>query len=100
MALPPPKSHRITLDTAVQHTKRNPNKGRKGGMFLRKDLDDLLAQPGCSGLRFYYGQAANGADSLILVGVDADGNDMADGVLLDDHFLCPPFCNANSPLNS
>jgi hypothetical protein len=37
---------------------------------------------------------------LILVGVDADGNDMADGVLLDEHFLCPPFCNANSPLNS
>jgi len=100
MALPPPRSHRITLAEAAEQTGRRPNKALKGGMFLRKDLDDLLAQPGCSGLRFYYGQDKSGASSLILVGVDADGNDMEDGVLMDVHYPCPPVCGDANSLNT
>jgi hypothetical protein len=100
MALPSPKGHGIPLSEAATQTKRSRDSSHKGGMFLRKELDDLLAQPGCSGVRFYYGLDANGQDSLILVGVDKDGNDMVNGVLIDGSFPCPPFCGGGNSLNS
>jgi len=100
MALPAPKSHRITLNDATDQARRSPKGPHKGGLFLRKDLDDLLAQPGCAGLRYYYGRKADGADTLILVGVDADGNDLVQGVVMEDSFLCPPVCGAANALNS
>ncbi|HSE52864.1 MAG TPA: hypothetical protein VLB00_11805 [Gemmatimonadales bacterium] len=110
MALPDPKSHRISLDDAAAQARRHrggpPTRGvaggdpHKGGLFLRAELDQLLAQPGCAGLRFYYGRKDDGQDTLILVGVDEKGNDMENGVLLEDHFLCPPICGTANALNS
>jgi hypothetical protein len=100
MALPDPKSHRISLDEAAAQAKRHRGGPHKGGMFLRAELDQLLAQPGCAGLRFYYGRKADGQDTLILVGVDEKGNDMEQGVLLEDHFLCPPWCGSANALNT
>ena len=100
MALPDPKGHRIPLADAVAQAKRFRASLRKGGLFLRKDLDDLLAQPGCAALRFYYGRAEDGSDTLILVGSDEKGNDMTNGVIMEEHFPCPPICNDSSPLNS
>lgn len=72
----------------------------KGGSFLRKEVDELMAQPGCAGLRFYYGRTAEGMNTVILVGFDERGNDMTNGVVLENHFNCPPFCSDSSPLNS
>ena len=100
MALPNPKSHGISLSDAAAQTKRANDGKLKGGLFLRKELDALLAQPGCSGVRYYYGVDANGADSLILVGVDKEGNDMVNGVMMNTPFPCPPFCGAANSLNS
>lgn len=100
MALPDPKSHRIALAEAAAQARRFPKGQHKGGLFLRKELDELLAQSGCAGLRFYYGRKADGQDSLILVGVDNEGNDMVQGVVLEDHFLCPPLCGNANALNS
>src|SRR5688500_2552441 len=100
MALPDPKSHRISLDEAAAQTKRGRGGQHKGGMFLRAELDQLLAQPGCAGLRFYYGRKTDGQDTVILVGVDEKGDDMEQGVLLEDHFLCPPWCGSANALNS
>jgi hypothetical protein len=100
MALPSPKGHRIPLDVAIAQTKRFRASLHTGGLFLRKELDELLAQPGCAALRFYYGRTADGVDTLVLVGSDEKGNDITSGVVLEDHFLCPPFCNESSPLHS
>ena len=100
MPLPSPKGHRIPLSEAAEQTKRYRDSMSKGGLFLRGELDDLLAQPGCSGLRFYYGRDKDGMDTLILVGVDKDGNDIVNGVLLDLHFPCPPVCGGGNQLNS
>ena len=69
MPLPSPKGHRIPLSEAAEQTKRYRDSMSKGGLFLRGELDDLLAQPGCSGLRFYYGRDKDGKDTLILLGV-------------------------------
>jgi hypothetical protein len=99
MALPEPKGHRIPLSEAVAQTKRFRENLHNGGLFLRQEIDELLAQPGCAGLRFYYGRSAEGANTLILIGADTKGDDMTD-VVLDVHFPCPPYCNDVSPLNS
>ena len=100
MALPDPKSHRISLEDAAAQTRRSRGGPHKGGMFLRAELDQVLAQPGCAGLRYYYGRKADGQDSLILVGVDEKGNDMEQGVLLEESFLCPPICGTTNVLNA
>ncbi|HEV8195457.1 MAG TPA: hypothetical protein VGP87_02355, partial [Gemmatimonadales bacterium] len=86
MALPDPKSHRISLEEAVAQAKRYRENMTKGGLYLRKDVDDLLAQPGCAALRFYYGRTPEGRDTVILVGSDEKGSDMTNGVLLEFHF--------------
>ena len=100
MALPDPKSHRISLEDAAAQTRRSRGGPHKGGMFLRAELDQLLAQPGCAGLRFYYGRKTDGQETVILVGVDEKGDDMLQGVLMEEHFLCPPICGAANALNS
>lgn len=99
MALPDPRSHRISLTDATAQTKQRSG-SVKGGFFHRKELDDLLAQPGCAGLRFYYGRKADQRDTIVLVGVDGDGNDLVQGVILEDHFDCPPWCGNANALNS
>jgi hypothetical protein len=100
MALPDRKSHRVALDEAAAQAKRARDGGIKGGYFHRKDLDDLLAQPGCVGIRYYYGRKGDGQDTLIVVGVDTAGDDIAKGVVMEDSFLCPPICGSANALNS
>ncbi len=104
MPLPNPKDHRIPLEAAAAQTKSHRDSAGKdavkGGLFLRKSVDELLAQPGVAGVRFYFGRNATNAPTVILAGVDQAGNDLVNGVLLDEHFYCPPFCGTANPLNS
>jgi hypothetical protein len=58
----------------------------------------VLAQPGCAGLRFYFGTKPDGSLALVLVGMDENEKDMTDGVIVEDFFPCPPFCDATSLL--
>jgi hypothetical protein len=44
------------------------------------------------------GLTDNNKITLVLVGVDVSGNDLTNGVILDDLAGCPPFCSINSPL--
>ena len=96
--------HRITLRQAAALTRRHREWAgpatEKGGMFTRELLDRLLAQPGCLALRYYHGRHADGRYAMVLVGVDAKGNDMERGVLLENHFPCPPICGGDGELNS
>jgi hypothetical protein len=71
----------------------------KAAMFWRAGgIDELLAQKGCAGIRIYYGLNAKGAPAPVLVAVDAEGNDLAGGTVLEEHLPCPPVCSASSPL--
>ncbi|AWM14155.1 hypothetical protein NHF50_09880 [Flavobacterium sp. NRK F10] len=60
----------------------------------------ILNQEGCMGIRLY-----NGYDedlerfSPVLIGVDAEGNDMT-AVIIDRTAPCPPDCDTNSLLNN
>ncbi|MCU7547707.1 hypothetical protein OCK74_01215 [Chitinophagaceae bacterium LB-8] len=86
--------------------------------FDRSAIDFLLQQPGCVKLRIYFGMEDDDKVSLVIVGVDAEGNDILTpvslnksssateaGEMLTDPIVengtkCPPTCPVNSPLNS
>jgi hypothetical protein len=116
--LPPKRDHRIKLRKArewIRHYRRASPGGEHGGFFHIKPVLELLAQPGCAGLRYYHAVDGDGDYHVILVGVDGEGNDIVrrtvvtnprpgakmspasltgggDAILLDDHFRCPPWC--------
>jgi hypothetical protein len=68
-------------------------------MFPRAAVQALLAQKGCEGLRYYFGRKDDGSSALVLVGVDADGNDMTSGEILEWSYPCPPVCGDPGDLN-
>jgi hypothetical protein len=61
---------------------------------------DILSQKGCVGIRIYNGLDASGVMHAILVGVDANGNDLYNGKIYQYSVLCPPICPPKNPLNS
>ena len=74
-----------------------------GGYFGCDAINAILAQTGCVGIRYYYGLNESGTESvpvLILVGVDADGNDLYEGELAEIAITCPPVCGSSNSLNS
>jgi hypothetical protein len=71
--------------------------------FNADDVRLLLSQPGCVGFRIRYGMDDKLWLHAILVGVDANGNDIViqnpgfglkddGGYVLEDSFRCPPDC--------
>lgn len=66
----------------------------------RNKLMEILNQDDCMGVRIYYGIGDDGKKNLILVGAEADENDMVDGIIVEKVFGCPPRCSERNPLNS
>jgi hypothetical protein len=62
--------------------------------------NDLLAQDGCVGIRIYNAIDEAGKMTNVLVGVDADGNDLFNGTLINRGILCPTHCSSKNKLNS
>jgi hypothetical protein len=97
------EDHAITLDQAVKYIenfKSNPTApSMKGAFFGRGILDKILAQPGCLGIRYYYAKKDDGSATVVLAGVDTDGNDIEQGVLAEMPIPCPPFCPSSGQLS-
>ena len=72
----------------------------KGHYFGGKAISDILAQTGCVGIRIYYAMDDDGVQQLIVVGVDANENDMCEGLLAERSMPCPPYCGNANCLNS
>lgn len=70
--------------------------------FDKDDVEKLLAQPNCNGLRAYLGLDENDKVILVLVGVNENDEDIYLGVdtLLNRAIRCPSMCPPSSPLNS
>jgi hypothetical protein len=101
MPLPEKRDHRIKLAEATELTAKHRKEGAGGGnaeFFHREAFDQLLAQPGCAGIRIYRGKGAKGEHHSIMVGVDATGADMVKGGVMQQGLPCPPYCDAESPL--
>jgi hypothetical protein len=112
--------HRISLETAIAMTTRYRAQkdtilapglpGRDllpiSETFDRAAFDGLLAQPGCTGVRIYYGMNESLQLRAVIVGVNAKDEDILptqtapDAEILDISKLCPPVCAPASPLNT
>lgn len=93
----------INLTEAIRLThnyQNSPISNNQPISFLveRNEILSLLNQPNCNDFRIYMGLTDNNKITLILVGLDESGNDLTNGVILDDLGGCPPFCSINSPL--
>jgi hypothetical protein len=72
----------------------------------RNVIENILAQPGCVGIRMFHAQNELGIRQLVLVGVDNKGNNILQfntigengemlkkkGIVADRSRLCPPYC--------
>jgi len=99
MAKPPERKHKITKAEA-KALMAKPPKGlaTKGGYFPKDAVQAILDQPGCTGLRFYYGTNPDESPAIVMLGMDENSADMTDGEIIDTHFPCPPFCDDGSDL--
>ena len=62
--------------------------------YFGKDIvEKTMKQPGCVGVRMYYGKHANSKSGFIFVGVDKKGRDMVPVVLAGPGVMCPPLCS-------
>ncbi len=98
----PPANHLITKADAkryIDNFKASPDAAVltvTAGAFHREIVDKILSQSGCAGIRIYYGKTDDAKPTLIIVGIDAAGNDLVDGVIAQLMIPCPPVCSGTS----
>lgn len=96
-------NHAISLEEAVAMTNLYRSSIPEGmplsEAFEIESVNTLLSQTGCTSLRIYYGKKTDGTIHAILVGVNKNGEDMTEGLLLEEGNRCPPFCPSDSVLN-
>lgn len=92
----------ITLDQAIEYTHafQENNPGAIKSFFAGSSkINLILEQENCIGVRIYNGyDATSGKNNLVLVGVDIQGEDMTQGVILERLSPCPKYCPKNSVL--
>lgn len=102
MAFDGKEGSKITIEMAAELTgnHRQKNLGQVQGYFYGKEnLQAILSQKGCMGIRIYYGMNDEGIPQLVLVGADGDENDILD-VIVELGTKCPPRCASKNALNS
>lgn len=93
----------ITLDEAKNYThtfQENNREAIKSFFVGSKKLQQILSQDGCIGVRIYNGNDTqnNHQSNLVLVGVDENGEDLSEGVIIEKLSPCPSSCPESSPL--
>lgn len=92
----------ITLKEAIDFThsfqELNPDFIKSYFVGIEK-INLILDQENCIGLRIYNGyNTTDEKTNLVLVGVDKNGNDLVDGIILERLTPCPPYCPKSSPI--
>jgi len=94
----------ITLREGSEMTKRYRDTIQPGeviGVFMGKEkIKAILDQSECVGIRFYFAKDDNNENTLVVVGVDSDENDLVNGLIADKLMKCPPLCSNINTLNS
>ena len=67
--------------------------------FGKAAIEAILDQESCVGIRLYYG-LDEGVKQIIAVGVNANENDLYNGLLAERTIQCPQHCSAANPLNA
>lgn len=89
----------ITLAQAEDFTQNYANtvsgSAVKGIMFGKNHIEDILAQEDCVGIRSYFAIVAAGGElTQVWVGVDANEDDLENGIVLETAIPCPPICSS------
>lgn len=102
--LDPNRDHSITLEDAIEFTKRYRNSetfnGKKGGFFGKTALQSMLDQEGAAGIRYYYGIDNENTPVLVLVAATEENVDLYNGELAEMALPCPAMCDMDSPLSN
>jgi hypothetical protein len=96
-------SHVITLDQAQTMTHAFQNAAQFQGLTVASMIDKeayqlIMDQSDCVNIRTYFALNDDDKLTIVVVGVDASGADMTDGVLLNRALNCPTTCFTNSEL--
>lgn len=98
------EDHDITLAEGINYTSnfraQMSENQSLGEYFGKRAVREVLNQEGVVGIRFYKGINEKGEQVFVLVGTDKFGNDLYEGRLAEKGMPCPPYCGAESPLNS
>ncbi len=104
MSFSPKTGEFIALDVASEETAAYRRSGSFNGTLShavgKEKMIELLNQDGCVGVRAYRSLSATDGDQLVFVGVDENGNDMVEGLILNRVRRCPPDCSTSNALNS
>jgi len=63
--------------------------------YGKSKIQDILRQPGCVGIRVYRALDDLGVPIVVLVGTDANENDLYNGLILEKGTQCPPYCGGD-----
>lgn len=98
------EDHSISLDeagTLTRNYRMASGKGAaKGRYFSRAALEQLLMQEDTVGVRYYYGVDSEGRQQMVLVAVDAFGEDLTEGFVFGRALPVSRFHEEHNPLNS
>jgi hypothetical protein len=75
-------SHEMAADFVGAYKQANPN-DVAGFTIGRAIIDQILAQPGCVGMRYYNALNEAGQKTLVYVAVDASGKDITKKVVVE-----------------
>lgn len=98
----PAHDHRISRDEAASLVRNHQTRAEAGAhrasAFNRSAFEQLLAQSGAAGIRIYHARHADGSPTMVMVAVDAKGEDLAatSNVLVQNGTDCPPNCGTAS----
>jgi hypothetical protein len=94
----------ITLEEGSQMTARyraSIQPGETIAVAVSSDiLTRILQQENCTGLRMYFAMDESGAKTLVMVGIDEQTNDMAQGLIANKLRKSPPWNILPNDLNS
>ncbi len=95
--------HIISLAEAATMTHAFQDATQFQGMTVACLLDNnayqqVMTQPGCTGVRTYFALDDTNKLTIVVVGVDSLGNDITSGIILDRAYMCPAMCPINSDL--
>lgn len=92
----------ITLEKAIEYTHAFQNRepeSIKSYMVSAEMLNQIMEQKDCVGLRIYNGvDPVTNKENRVLVGVDSSGEDISNGIIVEELFPCPSHCPKVSPL--
>ena len=98
------EDHTISLDEAGTLTRNYRmaagNGAVKGRYFSRAAIEQLLMQEDTVGVRYYYGTDNDGRQQMVLVAVDAFGQDLSEGFVFGNALPVSRFHEEKNPLNS